>query len=109
MRKVLWVASIAVALPLFASLWLFLTGTVVVRDRTAGVASAVLTNGERERRLHRLPGGMFVGIPTWDAEVEIRCRDGSSRRNSYVSRGDHLHLEATGQPCSELKLMARGP
>ena len=80
-------------------LWLAITvaGSVVVRDRTGEVTSAVVTNDREEQPLYRLPGGVFVGIPQLEGVVEISCGDGSRHQQGYVTGHMHTWVKVEGR------------
>ena len=66
--------------------YVWLAGSVIVHDETGSVTAAVITNGEIEYRLQRLPGGTFFRVvPRFDGEIEVRCRNGSVHRGGYVT------------------------
>jgi hypothetical protein len=91
-------ASLPIILFLFAAalLWLYLSvaGTVVVRDPTGEVVRAFITDDHDEQGLHRLPGGVFVGVPGLEGVAVIACRGGRARAHGYVTGGMHTRLEA---------------
>lgn len=76
--------------------WLFATGTILVVDRSRAVARAEVVTGLGARRLQRLPGGLWVGLPQGDGAVRLVCRDGSAREHGYVSSAVHLWLRVAG-------------
>lgn len=91
-------AAAAAAPVLAAGAWLFAAGTILVRDRTGGIAGAFVVSASGERALHRLPGGYFVGLPGDEGAVELRCRDGAVEEFAYVARGLHTRVELSGPP-----------
>jgi hypothetical protein len=76
-------------------------GSVTVHDETGSVTAAVITNGEIEYPLYRIPGGAFFRVmPRFDGEIEVRCRDGSSHRGEYVTHHQHLSVRVIADaPC----------
>jgi hypothetical protein len=66
--------------------YVWFSGSVTVHDETGSVTAAVITNGETEYPLYRLPGGTFFRVmPRFDGEIEVRCGDGSAHREEYVT------------------------
>ena len=75
-------------------------GSVIVHDDTGKVISAVITNGQTEWSLLKLPGGKFFRVPPRaDGEIEVRCSDGSSDRGEYVSHNTHVAVRVAEIPC----------
>ena len=81
------------------SIALSLAGSAVVRDRSGQVASAVVTDGLRTQPLWRLPGGLFVAIPRIEGTIEVRCRDGTSHQQGYVTGHMHTWVVVEGPEC----------
>ena len=78
------------ALAAVACGYVWFYGSVTVHDEIGSVTAAVITNGELEYPLHRLPGGTFFRVmPRFDGEIEVRCLNGSTARGAYVSH--HMH------------------
>ena len=94
-RRTLLVLAAAAALLLLWG-WLLTTGTILVVDRGGALARAEVVTGLGVRRLRRLPGGLWVGIPDGDGTVRLVCRDGSWRDHGYVSPGIHEWLRVAG-------------
>jgi hypothetical protein len=66
--------------------YVWFSGSVTVHDSTGSVTAAVITNGEIEYPLYRLPGGIFFRVmPGLDGEIEVHCRNGSTHRGEYVT------------------------
>ena len=102
LRRPFFLGVLAIALMAFAYLWL--EGSAVVVDETGGVASAVISNGAgREHRLRQLWSGYFYALPRLEGAIEVRCRDGSTKRAGYVTRHQHTRIRVVGDvPCSGL-------
>lgn len=64
---------------------LYAMSVVVVRDPDGQVARAAFVNEQEEQTLWDLPGGLFIGVPGLEGEVEIICRDGRRHRWGYVT------------------------
>jgi hypothetical protein len=80
-----------------------LFGLIVVHDETGAVTSAVLTNGRSEQPLLRLPGGPFVGVPSLEGTVEVRCPSGARARWGYVTGYSRTFVRVIGSvPCGRL-------
>jgi len=84
-------------------MYLFTCGTVLVTDETGQVAAVLLRSSPGSQPLHRLPVGIFVGIPERDGTVEVHCRDGSLRQVGYVSPGLYTRVRVSGQHCEDLR------
>ena len=65
----------------------FAMSMVVVRDPDRQVTRAAFVNEQEEQPLWDLPGGLFVGVPGLEVEIEIVCRDGRRHRWGYVTGG----------------------
>jgi hypothetical protein len=84
---------IAVAVALLALwAWLFLTGTILILDRSGAVARVEAVTWWGPRPLLRLPAGLWVGLPAGDGTVRLVCRDGSAQEHGYFSSATHLRL-----------------
>jgi len=76
------------------------SGSVIARDETGEAASAVLTNDRLERPLLHLSRSTFMGIPSFDGTIEVRCQDGSKAQAGYVTGGLHTRVRVVGSsPC----------
>ncbi|HKR24828.1 MAG TPA: hypothetical protein VJS15_06180 [Allosphingosinicella sp.] len=73
----LFVGTLTVMLYALSAVW--------VRDPEGQVIRAAFVNAREAQALWDLPGGLFVGIPRLEGEVEIVCRDGSRHRWGYVT------------------------
>lgn len=84
--------------------WLFVSGTIVVVDRSGAIERAEVATGVGQQPLHRIPGGLFVGMPGADGTVRLVCRDGSARDYGYVTSADHKWLRvAKGGRCGRVE------
>lgn len=101
MKYVKWTFVALCGLALFGWTYVQLKGSVIVRDETGRVESAVIINSVAEWPLFRLPGGLFFRIPPRaDGEIEVRCSDGSSARGGYVTNNTHISVRVVGDaPC----------
>jgi hypothetical protein len=100
MRRIAWFGITVAVLSFGGCAYFTLSGSAVVHDDTGDVESAMLTSDVLERRLHRLPGGTFYGIPDFDGTIEVRCKDGSKAQAGYVTSGFHTTVRVVGStPC----------
>lgn len=92
MKRTLWAAVGLTVLVILGRAYVWFAGSVTVHDETGSVTAAVITNGELEYPLNRLPGGTFFRVmPRFDGLIEVRCRNGSTHRDTYVTH----HSETT--------------
>ena len=81
--------------------WVFVRGSTIVIDRGGHVAEARVAvssfDGTARQQLHRLPGGIFVGIPHGDGVIMVQCKDGNWREGAYVSNHFHSWVEVDRQ------------
>lgn len=95
-----WLGAGAVAAAFAGALYLQVAGSAIVHDDENAVVAAVVTNDIVQRRLVRLPGGLFYVIPGFDGIIEVRCRDGSRARAGYVTGGLHTSVTlVSASPC----------
>lgn len=91
----------AALLALFLSGWLYVTGTVMVVDSSGAVVRAEILGWHGPRPLRRLPGGLFIGLPSGDGSVRIHCRGGAVRDIGYVSGAIHTWVRVPkGEGCA---------
>jgi len=105
LRILSWVSLPLLLVALLASIWV--SGSVVVLDETAGVQQAWLTNQSGfEQRLTGPWGDRFFGIPKLEGEIELRCRDGAVLRAGYVGPGLHTWIKVLGpSPCQDVVIL----
>jgi hypothetical protein len=100
MRYLAWLGVGLLALGAAGYIYVVLSGAVIVHGATEGVADVVLAGGASERSLTRLPGGTFFGIPDQDADVQVRCRDGSMAHGGYATGGMRTWVKVVNSsPC----------
>ena len=92
-----------VALVLLLWIIALILGTVIVRDKGGDVVAAHVVAHGRSQALWRLPGGLFVAIPQMEGTVEIRCRDGSTQQQGYVTSHTNTWLVVDGPGCGRLR------
>jgi hypothetical protein len=86
------------AIVLLAYAYVTLLGSAIVIDETGGVESAVVTNDEREQPLRELWSGYFFAFPELEGELEVRCRNGETKRAGYVTAGLRTKIRVVGDP-----------
>jgi hypothetical protein len=86
--------------------WLFVTGTIIVADSNGSLARAEVVTWLGARPLTRLPGGLWVGLPSGDGTVRLVCRDGVAREHGYVTVATHLWLKVgRGEGCPAIEAL----
>lgn len=103
MRRSAWIGIGLAGLALAGLAYVGLFGLVVVHDETGAVTSAVLTDGRSEQALLRLPGDLFVGVPSLEGTVEVRCSNGARARRGYVTGYSRTLVRVIGSvPCGRM-------
>lgn len=90
--RTLGLLLLAIAALLGVWAWLFVSGTILVVDRSGYLARAEVVTGYGSRGLRRLPGGIWVGLPDGDGTVQLVCRDGTATEHEYVTIASHVWL-----------------